>query len=273
MQKQDTGARSLASPDGSDAPVEVSQGSLPIVLSLPHSGTHVPEKIWQTLTSTGQMLSDTDWHIDRLYNRLGLDLSVIRAAFHPIVMDVNQDPDSVHDVAFDQNGDPLYRAGAASDAAEQARRVEAYHRPYHAALSTELARLRSIHGVVLLYDCHSRRSFIPKLEPDFFEDLNIATNLSQSCAPIVERTVHTRCRAAAQYSCALNQLGPAGWITQTYGQPAQNIHAIEITLAQRTYMDEVPPWRWRADKADQIRSLLYRMLNDLSELVLERQLR
>ena len=49
-------------------PVSVTQGTEPIVLGLPHSGTFVPDDVKGALCENGRKLADTDWHIDRLYD-------------------------------------------------------------------------------------------------------------------------------------------------------------------------------------------------------------
>lgn len=263
--------------------IEVVQGSLPIVLGLPHTGTDVPTDIWDRLNDRGRALADTDWHIDRLYNGLGLDVSTVRTPIHRYVIDVNRSPQDTNLYPglnttglcplTDFDGHAIYLDDAAPDTAEVTRRTETYHAPYHEALSTELARVKAKHGVALLYDCHSIRSVIPYLFDETLPDFNIGTNLSQSCPQIMERAVHTRCRAAQGFSTVLNGRFKGGWTTRHYGNPAENQHAIQMELAQSTYMTESPPWTWRADKADRVRPILYRILNDLIELLNERPMR
>ncbi len=51
-------------------PVEVHSGNSPVVLGLPHTGTHLPDDIHAQLTPLGQSLADTDWHVERLYDGL-----------------------------------------------------------------------------------------------------------------------------------------------------------------------------------------------------------
>lgn len=259
--------------------IEVTQGSGPIVLGLPHTGTDVPPEVWEGLNDTGRALADTDWHIDRLYRDLGLDMTRVRTPVHRYVIDVNRSPDGASLYpgqnttglcpTTDFEGAPIYLEGRAPDAAEVERRREQYHAPYHAALSAELTRVRDKFGVALLYDCHSIRSVIPYLFKDTLPDFNIGTNSSTSCAPAVEKSVYTRCRASGR-STVLNGRFKGGWTTRHYGQPSENIHVIQMELSQITYMDERAPWTYRDDKAEQLRLTLYRILNDLTELVHER---
>ncbi len=263
--------------------IEITQGNSPIVLGLPHTGTDVPGDIWDGLNERGRALADTDWHIDRLYKDLGLDLTRVRTPIHRYAIDVNRGPEDASLYPgqnttglcplTDFDGIPIYRSGAEPDAAEVARRKTLYHAPYHTALSTELQRVREKHGVAILYDCHSIRSVVPYLFEDTLPDFNIGTNGSTSCARSVERAVHMRCRVASEYTCVLNGRFKGGWTTRHYGQPVENIYAIQMELAQSTYMEERAPWTYRPDKAERLRPILYRILSDLIELIHERQLR
>ena len=260
--------------------IEVTKGGLPIVLGMPHSGTDIPDSLVDKFGDIGREMAETDWHIPRLYNGLGMDISVVQTPIHRYVIDVDQPP--VVSTAFpwlassglvpltDRSGHPLYKDGAAPDIAEMRRRIDTYHVPYQAAISGELERLRDIHGIALLIDCHSISSFNPQDELDGCPDFNIWTNQSRSCAQAVERCVLTRCRAVEDADTRLSDGCAGGWSVQRHGQPQEGIHALRLELAQVGYMDEAPPWAWRADKAERLRSTLYRVLNDLLELLYER---
>ncbi|WP_372613170.1 N-formylglutamate deformylase [Aquicoccus sp.] len=257
--------------------IEVTRGGGPIVLGLPHTGTELPGDIREGLNETGRAMADTDWHIDRLYSGLRDDITMVRQVEHRYVIDVNRPPDgqslypgqNTTDLCplTDFDGRAIHREGCAPDAAEIARRIEVYHAPYHAALSTELARVKAKHGVAVLYDCHSIRSVIPRLFDGSLPDFNIGTNLSTTCAAIVEKTVEKICAAAGGYSSITNGRFRGGWTTRHYGDVEAGIHAIQMELAQSTYMEEAAPWDWDAAKATRLREQLARILNGLSELV------
>jgi N-formylglutamate deformylase len=182
---------------GGMTPVEVKRGDSPLVLGLPHSGTYVPDEIFARLTPLGQTLGDTDWHVDRLYDGLLMASPPCAPIFHRYVIDANRDPSGaslypgqnttglVPTTNFD--GEPLWLEEP--DAHEiEARRI-AWHAPYHAALEAELERVRTIHGVAILYDCHSIRSKIPYLFEGRLPDFNIGTNNGATCAPVIEAVV------------------------------------------------------------------------------------
>jgi N-formylglutamate deformylase len=262
--------------------IEVTRGDSPIVLGLPHTGTDVPAEIGKKLNERGRALADTDWHIDRLYRDLGLDLTRVRTPVHRYVIDVNRGPEDASLYPgqnttglcplTDFDGASIWRAGQEPDAAEVARRTELYHAPYHAALAAEVARVKERYGTVILYDCHSIRSSIPYLFDGTLPDFNIGTNSSTSCSSGVEKSVATRCRAAEGYTHVVNGRFRGGWTTRHYGRPQDQVHAIQMELSQKTYMEETAPWTWRQDRADRLRPILYRILSDLVELVHERRL-
>lgn len=257
--------------------IEVTRGSGPIVLGLPHTGTDVPGDIWEALNDRGQALADTDWHIHRLYDGLLAEVTTVRTPIHRYAIDVNRPPgwQSLYPgqnttglcPLTDFDGLAIYRDGHTPDADEIERRRVAYHAPYHAALSAELDRVRRINGQAILYDCHSIRSVIPYLFDATLPDFNIGTNSSTSCAPVVEKTVDGICAAAAGHTSVLNGRFKGGWTTRQYGRPAEGLHAIQMELAQSTYMQETPPWTWDAARADRLRLHLSNILNALQALV------
>ena len=253
--------------------IDVSRGDAPIVLALPHTGTGVPDDIAATLTAQGRALVEADWHIDRLYSNSGLDLTRVRAPVHRCVIDMDRPPGDLRLCPMlDATGRSIYDDGTEPAGAEIARRVAAYHAPYHAAVAAELRRLRDKHGVAILYECRQAWPYTPKDCPADLPDFDICTDASRSCAPSVEKSVHPRCRATGR-ATGLNAGPPGGWTLRHHGRPEEGIHAIAVTVAPGTYMDLAAPTRWREDRAMALRPILYRVLSDLIELVHERQLR
>ncbi|WP_417423790.1 N-formylglutamate deformylase [Hoeflea sp.] len=256
-------------------PVDIRQGSGPIVLGLPHTGTHVPADIFARLTPLGQTLGDTDWHVDQLYDGLLDGVTTVRANFHRYVIDANRDPsgESLYPgqnttglvPMTDFDGKPLWLEEP--DAAEIEARRLAWHAPYHAALEAELARVRQIHGVAILYDCHSIRSNIPFLFEGTLPDFNIGTNNGATCAPVIEGVVSGICAGAEGYSSILNGRFKGGWTTRHYGRPADNIHAIQMELAQSTHLAaEELPFAYDQAKAEKLRVHLKTILTALQDL-------
>jgi len=58
----------------------------------------------------------------------------------------------------------------------------------------------------------------------------------------------------------LNGRFKGGHITRHYGDPAQHIHAVQLELAQSTYMEEVEPFAYREDLAQPTQGVLRKLL-------------
>jgi N-formylglutamate deformylase len=257
-------------------PVEVRRGDGPVVIGLPHTGTWLPDDTRDRLNETGRALADTDWHVDRLYDGLLPGATTVRATFHRYVIDANRGPDDASLYpgrnttglcpVTDFDGRPIWTEGAEPDAAATAARLAAFHAPYHAALAAELERVRACHGVAILYDAHSIRSRIPYLFDGRLPDLNIGTADGASCAPILERAVVAAVTSDG-YGHVLNGRFKGGWTTRHYGRPAEGVHAVQMELAQSTYLAaEAPPWSYDPARADRLRSLLAATLAALAAL-------
>ncbi|MBU2981691.1 N-formylglutamate deformylase [Lentibacter algarum] len=253
-------------------PVSTQQGNSPLVLGLPHTGTYVPDDIWQKLNTNGQKLADTDWHIDQLYDGLLEGITTVKAEFHRYVIDANRDPAGVSLYPgqntttlvplTDFDGESIWRTEP-SETDITARR-DTFHTPYHAALKAELMRVKALHGYAILYDCHSIRSHIPFLFEGELPILNIGTNLGTTCDPRIESSVVDIARASA-HNTALNARFKGGWTTRHYGQPSENIHAIQMEIAQRAYLEtEAAPWRYDPAKAENLCETLRPILTSLA---------
>ena len=255
-------------------PVEVIQGDSPVVLGLPHTGTFVPDDILSALNARGKELSDTDWHIHTLYDGLLAGVTTVRATFHRYVIDANRDPSGASLYPgqnttglvplTDFDGHDIWQTEP--DAAEIERRRLAFHTPYHVALQAELERVKARHGVAILYDCHSIRSDIPFLFDGILPDFNIGTDMGRTCAPQIEAATVAVCAAATQ-SHVLNGRFKGGWTTRHYGQPDTGVHAIQMELAQSTYLtDEAAPWTYDETKSRALRIHLQDILTTLAEM-------
>ncbi|RVT87378.1 N-formylglutamate deformylase [Rhodobacteraceae bacterium CCMM004] len=256
--------------------IEVARGDGPLVLGLPHTGTEVPTDIAEGLNATGRALTDTDWHVERLYDGLAPRATTVRTRVHRYVVDVNRDPGGASLYPgqnttglcplTDFDGTPIWEEDAAPDRAEIARRRDAYHAPYHAALADEMARVRARHGHAILWDCHSIRSVVPHLFDGRLPDLNVGTDGGRTCAPDIASAVAAGCRAAEGYSMVVDGRFRGGWTTRHYGRPDDGWHAVQMELAQATYLAaEAPPWRYDPDKADCLRGHLARILATLAD--------
>ena len=252
-------------------PFTFHQGTEPLLVSIPHAGTHVPEALAARLSGAALQVPDTDWHLERLYAfARDLGASVLVATHSRYVIDLNRPPDGAslypgQNVTglcpvdtFDEN--PLYPRGDVPDEAEIAARRDAIWQPYHQQLRAELDRLRAQHGVAVLWDAHSIRSVLPRFFAGQLPDFNLGTADGASCAPTLAKTLLPIAEAAPGYTSVLNGRFKGGHITRHYGEPARNIHAVQLELTWRCYMDEAPPYAYLPECAAQVQPHLRRML-------------
>jgi N-formylglutamate deformylase len=257
-------------------------GDTPLIVSLPHCGTLIPDPLAARMTPSALMRADTDWHTDRLYDFAGeLGAHMLMANLSRYVVDLNRDPTGQPLYPGQENTGlcpldsfdrlPLYRAGEEPDAAEMARRTELYWRPYHDRLRETLARVKEKHGVALLFDAHSIRSRIPRFFAGRLPDLNLGTGGGGSADRALAERLFGICREAPSYSAVLDGRFQGGFITRHYGAPASGIHAIQLELVQATYMDETPPFLFRAELAERLRPTLRRLLAAMLDWAAARQ--
>ncbi|PZQ10406.1 MAG: hypothetical protein DI565_20005 [Ancylobacter novellus] len=154
--------------------LSVARGDAPLLVSIPHAGTAIPPPYDNGLKSLWIARKDTDWWIDRLYApAIPVGTTVIRTSISRTVIDVNRDPAETSlypgtattglcpTTTFD--GEALYENGTEPSAEAVRDRRRGFFDPYHAAMRAEISRLRSLHPAVVVYDCHSIRSEIPRL--------------------------------------------------------------------------------------------------------------
>lgn len=257
--------------------LQVTRGDAPLIVSLPHTGTEIPPDIEADLVSPWLARKDADWWVDRLYAFAeGMGATIVRTAISRTVIDVNRDPSGASlypgqattelcpTTTFD--GEPLYRDGGPG-ATEIERRRVAYFYPYHAALRAEIDRLRAVHPTVVLYEAHSIRSLVPRLFDGELPQFNLGTNSGASCAGDLAAAVEAACDASGR-SRVTNGRFKGGWTTRHYGQPDAGVHAIQMELAGRGYMDEPAelaedtwPAPFHADRAEPLRAALEDILS------------
>jgi N-formylglutamate deformylase len=243
------------------------RGSAPLLISIPHAGTYLPDEIVATMTPVARHVDDCDWHLERLYGfAKTLGASVLVPSHARYVVDLNRPPDDANlypgqDTTglvpvdtFDKT--PLYEAGALPDAAEIARRRDLYWRPYHDALAEELARLKAAHGRVLLWEAHSIRSQVPRFFDGRLPDFNFGTSGGASAAAGLAEALAEGVRAHGGYTSVANGRFKGGYITRHYGAPEAGVQSVQLELVQDAYMEEVRPYAYDDTKAARVMPLL-----------------
>ena len=250
---------------------QLQRGSVPLLVSMPHVGTEIPEALRAAYVPRAVAVEDTDWHLARLYDFVGdMGASVLQPSVSRYVIDLNRPPDDAPMYPGASNtelcptrfftGEPLYREGMAPPPEERARRREAYWAPYHAALAEELSRIRAEHGFVLLWDAHSIRSEIPWLFEGRLPDLNIGTADGSAADARITAAVAAACRDVPGVSSVVNGRFKGGYITRQHGRPAEHVHAVQLEKCQSLYMQEIAPFAYDPAKAAAIQPVLRAMV-------------
>ncbi len=248
------------------------QGQAPILISIPHLGTQLPEELKADFNDEAIELADTDWHLDRLYAVVqSLGVSLLCAKVSRYAIDLNR-PSTGESLYPGQTstglcptttfkGATLYKASMEPTTSEIARRVNAYWCPYHDTLQSELERLRAQHPQVLLWEAHSIASVLPRLFDGKLPDLNFGTNDGAACDPALLAAVVAPVAQQTAVTHVINGRFKGGFITRHFGQPALGVQAIQLEMCQSLYMNESHPFAYREDLAQNIQPLLKSMLS------------
>jgi N-formylglutamate deformylase len=255
-----------------EAPFRFRQGTRPLLVSMPHVGTHVPPALAARFTAEAREVHDTDWHLERLYDFAdALGASVLVATHSRYVIDLNRPPDGAslypgQNVtglcpvdSFDET--PLYADPADQPGeAEIAARRDAIWHPYHAKLAQELARIKAAHGIAMLWDAHSIRSVLPRFFEGKLPDLNLGTGKGTSCDPALAERLLAIAKDATGYTSVLNGRFTGGYITRHHGRPQDGQHAVQLEMTQSSYMQEAMPFDYLPGVAAGVQPHLQRML-------------
>jgi N-formylglutamate deformylase len=250
------------------------EGVAPLLISVPHDGRGVPAPLKARMTEKGLAIPDTDWHVARLYDfarDVGAHLLV--AKYSRYVIDLNR-PASDESLYPGQlatglcplqtfAGDQIYRTEELT-AQEIADRVAIYWQPYHDRIRDTLDAIHAKHGYAVIWDAHSIASRVPRLFDGELPELNLGTYGGRSCAPPLESALFAVAQRSA-YSAVLNGRFQGGFITRHYSDVGRRIHAVQLEIAQRAYMDEVSQ-DYDTEKASRLRVTLRHMIETCIEL-------
>ena len=251
---------------------ELTRGTTPLVISMPHSGTYLPPTLAARLSAAGREVPDTDWFIPELYACAnGPGATVIRATHSRYVVDLNRPPDGaplypgrretgVCPVeSFD--GDILYAPGDEPTQAEIAARLTTYWHPYHDQLQRLIAERVQAHGHCLLWDAHSIHSTVPGLFDGRLPDLNVGTADGVSCSAARVAGIVALLDRQQRFTHVCNGRFKGGYITRHYGRPAAGVEALQLEIAQAAYLDERRLPAFNAGLAADLAALLGRLLS------------
>lgn len=239
--------------------------SAPLVFASPHSGRLYPRALLDEGLLDGVAIRRSeDAFVDTLIaGATACGATVVEAVYARAYVDVNRDPWELDPLMFVDDLPASARSQTARVAAglgavprvvgegqeiyrrklrwaEAQSRLDAVHRPYHAALNAAVEETVGRHGVCVLIDWHSMPSAAARAEARRGRprpDVVLGDRHGQSCARLVTETTR-RLLEGSGYAVGVNSPYAGGWTTQTYGRPGGRVHALQIELDRRLYMHE-----------------------------------
>jgi N-formylglutamate amidohydrolase len=257
----------------------------PLVVSVPHAGLWVPEEDQAFITGGRRaLLCDIDMHVDRLYAAAPtLGAAFIAARVNRYVLDLNRSPTDVdHQVCpeldspapenpraliWRQSTDGTVVLARPLSKTELQSRIDRVHTPYHSLLAKLLEERKQRFGYAILLDGHSMPSVGRATHSDTGTQraqIVPGNNHGESCAPALTELVCGHFESAG-YEVALNTPYSGGFITRNYGQPENNIHAIQIEINRAVYLHEEVPC-WAGEKAPPLVKCLNELIVQLVSL-------
>ena len=171
---------------------EFYEGSIPLLISMPHNGTLIPDHLKPLMSEAALKVPDTDWYMDRLYNfARQFGCHMLKPLYSRYVVDLNRSPGN-KELYPGQNSTgvcPLYTFAdekiyidSPPDSNDIQSRLKKYYQPYHDKLSSWIESSISANGLAVIYEAHSIKSIVPKLFKGTLPDINLGTNDGLSCA-------------------------------------------------------------------------------------------
>jgi N-formylglutamate amidohydrolase len=177
------------------------------------------------------------------------------------------------DVAIADAIEGLLADDARRIAMGRASRARAYEyfdaRKTTADLIRVIAEARDRHGVAVVFDGHTIRSRVARFFAGQLPDLNLGTAKGASVAPDLGARVFAILDGSG-YGAVRDQRFTGGYITRSYGRPAEGAHVLQLELTWRTYMEEGPPYAYLPDRAGRLKAVLRAMLESGMDWALAR---
>ncbi|MBJ3813958.1 N-formylglutamate amidohydrolase [Shimwellia pseudoproteus] len=241
---------------------EFSQGSLPLLIIVPHIGTQLTPDVSAALIPQARALPDTDWHQDKLWQfARAAGASILMANYSRMVIDVDCPPPGNHQNSdlwpqTLQDGTPSFTPGKAPTIKDREQVFEQIWKPWHQQVNSELQRLKRQYGYAQLLDIQALSSRLVTNNAD----INILTGNAERCPAAVLEAITRGLDKYKQLRYAVDGPFREGYALRAVARPEEGICALQVIIAQNLYMDEHPPYRWLPAKAQQLQPVLTQLI-------------
>jgi N-formylglutamate amidohydrolase len=259
------------------------RGDLPVLLSVPHSGRDYPQWLIELASGGRKALSSLeDPLVDRLaWRARGRGVGAVIARAPRAAVDCNRAEDEVDPAVVEGRRRERLTARArgglgivpgrtlhhgflwrrAIGPAQLEQRLDQAHRPYHQALADQLELLVARFGCALLLDCHS----MPP-PPDGIPEIVFGDCRGRTADATISLEA-LRITRNSGFEAGLNDPFAGGHIVARHSKPARNVHALQVEIDRRCYLEAGVP----GARFDEVASLIEALAVGLGELLLGQQ--
>ena len=255
---------------------ELTQGSSPLLISIPHDGGYIPTAILESMHEYAHNTPDRDLLISEVFNfHRPLNATRIKANVSRYVVDLNRSSENkplypgqsetelCPTTLFDDR--PIYLENQQPNSAEIAQRIKHFWQPYHEAIQQQIERIKTQHGHCILIDAHSIAPQVPRFFSGRLPDINVGTNSGSSCSQSIESSIQASLEQHKKFTHVINGRFKGGYITRHYGDPANQIHAVQFEISQSTYLEDDKI----CQKASKLNALIQKILKQVKSSLLK----
>lgn len=253
-----------------------------LLVTIPHSGEKVPPQAdWLKGLPEEILMCDVDRYVDFLYepSLSKLHIPYAKTEWHRYAGDLNRIPEDVDAASVIGNSNPagMHRRGflwaittynyplmpAPVSAETHQELVELIYEPFHASVRKLYENYESAGRKKIFHlDAHSMPSVGTKEHRDPGErraEIVVSDCHGKSCDPRF-RDLVIAAYAVAGFKVGFNWPYFGGRVSEFYGQPAKNHHAIQVEMNRDLYMDEFSK-KLKAEEAKKIQAKVESALN------------
>ncbi|MEE9364164.1 MAG: N-formylglutamate amidohydrolase [Cellulophaga sp.] len=249
--------------------------AVPIIISVPHSGTKFPVEIKNNYKKRmRQHLDDTDWYVHWLYKFASeMGITILKANLSRWVIDLNRNAESAplytdgrlitsNTPITDFYGNKIYKSEKLEpNADEKLRRLKTYYWPYYKQIEALLEARKKQFGKVLLWDAHSIRHKVSTIQADPFPDMILGNNDEQTAdATLIKAALNGL--QSGEFDVNHNTPFKGGHITRYFGNPENNVHALQLEMNKILYMDD-NEITYNKERADKVITVLQKTMQNL----------
>jgi N-formylglutamate amidohydrolase len=235
--------------------IEPRDHETPVLVEVPHAGLALDaETLAWTVAPARSIARDADLHVDALFRDApSVGATLLTASTSRYVIDLNRaegdlDADAVEGGGaspfargliwrLTTEGDPILRQRLSQE--ELQRRLTRVYRPYHAAIERVLQRKLARFGHAILLCAHSmpteprRGQLVYPARADLVPGSRGRTTAAEAVIDAVDAEGRAR-----GWSVLHDDPYKGGYATGHYGRPERGVHAVQVELARRLYLDE-----------------------------------